>query len=85
MAAWLKLRLGRGCPPIVAKVSNRLDRNDQHFPVAQGYRAWLRWHPSFVDHVVAMSPAILRLSSSGNDAARSWPRRPASTWATGTR
>lgn len=58
MAAWLKLRLGRGCPPIVAKVSNRLDRNDQHFPVSQGYRAWLRWHPSFVDHVVAMSPAM---------------------------
>ncbi|CAN5640663.1 glycosyltransferase [soil metagenome] len=58
MAAWLKLRLGGTCPPIVAKVSNRLDRIDQHFPIAQGYRAWLRWHPAFVDHVVAMSPAM---------------------------
>jgi glycosyltransferase involved in cell wall biosynthesis len=58
MAAWAKIRLGRACPPIVAKVSNRLDRNDQHFPIAQGYRAWLRWHPAFLDHVVAMSPAM---------------------------
>jgi glycosyltransferase involved in cell wall biosynthesis len=58
MAAWLKVRLGRDCPPIVAKVSNRLDRIDLHFPISQGYRAWLRWHPAFLDHVVAMSPAM---------------------------
>src|SRR3569832_2195721 len=58
MAAWLRLRLGRHCTPIVAKVSNRLDRIDQHFPVDQAYRSWLRWHPSFIDHVVAMSPAM---------------------------
>lgn len=57
-AAWLRLRLGRDCPVIVAKVSNRLARADQHFPVAQGYRAWLRLHPSFVDHLVAMTPAM---------------------------
>ncbi len=58
MAAWMRARLGRRCPPIVAKVSNRLDRIDQHFPVAQAYRGWLRWHPAFIDHVVAMSPAM---------------------------
>jgi len=58
VAAFMKLRLGRHCPPIVAKVSNRLDRTDQPFGVAQGYRAWLRLHPGFVDHVVAMSPAM---------------------------
>jgi len=57
-AAWLRARLGRDCPPIVAKVSNRLDRDDQHFPVAQGYRLWLRGHPAFLDHMVAMSPAM---------------------------
>jgi glycosyltransferase involved in cell wall biosynthesis len=57
-AAWLRARLRGDCPPIVAKVSNRLDRDDQHFPVAQGYRVWLRRHRSFVDHLVAMSPAM---------------------------
>ncbi|MEO5866290.1 MAG: glycosyltransferase [Sphingomonas sp.] len=57
-AAWLRFRLGRYCPPIVGKVSNRLDRIDQHFPLSQGYRAWLRMHPAFLDHVVAMTPAM---------------------------
>ncbi|MEO5938776.1 MAG: glycosyltransferase [Sphingomonas sp.] len=57
-AAWLHARLGRDCPPIVAKVSNRLDRDDQYFPVAQGYRLWLRGHRAFIDHLVAMSPAM---------------------------
>jgi glycosyltransferase involved in cell wall biosynthesis len=57
-AAWLRLRLGRACPVIVAKVSNRLDRDDQPFPIAQGYRAWLRAHPGFLDHLVAMTPAM---------------------------
>jgi len=57
-AAWLRARMGRDCPPIVAKVSNRLDRDDQHFPVRQGYRLWLRAHPTFIDHMVAMSPAM---------------------------
>jgi len=58
MAAWLRARLGRDCPVIVAKVSNRLDRIDQHFPVDRAYRGWLRWHPLFIDHAVAMSPAM---------------------------
>jgi glycosyltransferase involved in cell wall biosynthesis len=57
-AAWLHARLGKDCPPIVAKVSNRLDRNDQYFPVTQGYRVWLRAHRAFVDHMVAMTPAM---------------------------
>lgn len=57
-AAWLKTRLGQDCPILVAKVSNRLDRDDQRFPVAQGYRAWLRAHATFVDHLVAMTPAM---------------------------
>ena len=69
--AWLKLRLGRDCPPVVGKVSNRLDRSDQHFPVAQGYRAFLRTYPSFIDHLVAMSPAMadetMRMTGIGAD------------------
>lgn len=71
VAAWLKFRLGRDCPPIVAKVSNRLDRDDQHFPLAQSYRLWLRAHPGFVDHIVAMSPAMaceaVRMTGIGPD------------------
>ncbi|GAA0307774.1 glycosyltransferase family 4 protein [Sphingomonas oligophenolica] len=58
VAAFMRMRLGRHCPPIVAKVSNRLARTDQPFGIAQGYRAWLKLHPGFCDHVVAMSPAM---------------------------
>ena len=71
-AAWLRARLGRDCPPIVAKVSNRLDRVDQRFPVAQGYRAWLRSHPAFLDRMVAMTPAMAdeTVAMTGIDPAR---------------
>ena len=58
MALHLRLRLGRRCPPIIAKVSNRLDRTDQWALVSLGYRAWLRLHPRFIDQVVAMTPAM---------------------------
>ncbi|WP_242187863.1 glycosyltransferase [Sphingomonas sp. CARO-RG-8B-R24-01] len=58
LAAWTRLRLGTRCPPIVAKISNALDRRDHNAPVAAAYRTWLKWHPSFVDRLVAMSPAM---------------------------
>lgn len=58
VAAWIKLRLGRRCPPIVAKISNALDRRDQSFALASAYRTWLRWHPNFLDRMVAMTPAM---------------------------
>ena len=58
VALYMRLRLGRACPPIVAKVSNRLDRTDQGPVVSIGYRTWLAQHPRFIDHVVAMSPAM---------------------------
>lgn len=58
IAAWARLRLGADCPPIVAKVSNALDRNDQPWPLAPAYRVWLHWHRRFVDHLVAMTPAM---------------------------
>ncbi|MGN6269215.1 MAG: glycosyltransferase [Sphingomonas sp.] len=60
--AWLEL--GTACPPVVAKLSNALDRADLSRPIALGYRAWLRFHPRFVDHLVAMSPGM------ANEAAR---------------
>ncbi|TPG52925.1 glycosyltransferase [Sphingomonas glacialis] len=58
LAAWTKMRLGRACPPIVAKISNALVRRDHGPAFAMAYRRWLRCHPSFVDRLVAMSPAM---------------------------
>lgn len=58
LAAWTKMRLGRRCPPIVAKISNALVRRDHGAAFAAAYRTWLRWHPHFVDELVAMSPAM---------------------------
>jgi glycosyltransferase involved in cell wall biosynthesis len=58
MAAWARLRLGHCCPPIIMKISNALDRADHAGPVAIGHRLWLRAHPRFIDHVVAMTPAM---------------------------
>lgn len=55
--AWLRLRLGRDCPPVVAKMSNALARPDFSGAVAWGYRRWLRLHPHVFDALVAMTPA----------------------------
>jgi glycosyltransferase involved in cell wall biosynthesis len=70
MAAGARLRLGRSCPPVVMKISNALDRADHAGPVAIGHHLWLRAHPRFIDHVVAMTPAMA-------DAARKAMRLPA--------
>jgi glycosyltransferase involved in cell wall biosynthesis len=51
--AWLEL--GAACPPIVAKLSNTVARADQAALVARGYRIWSRFHPRFIDHLVAMT------------------------------
>jgi glycosyltransferase involved in cell wall biosynthesis len=58
IAALARLRLGRGSPPIVAKVSNAFVRPEQKGVEAWAYRRWLRLHPRFIDHVVAMTPAM---------------------------
>ena len=58
VAGYCRLRLGRDCPPIVAKVSNALVRADHSAPLAWAYRRWLGIHPWFLDHVVAMTPAM---------------------------
>lgn len=57
VAGWTRLALGRDCPPIIAKVSNALVRPDMGGIEAWGYRRWLRLHPRFLDHVVAMTGA----------------------------
>jgi len=58
IAAATRLRLGRRSPPIVAKVSNALVRPELSPGAAWRYRRWLRLHPRFLDHVVAMTPAM---------------------------
>ncbi|AQR74825.1 glycosyltransferase [Sphingomonas sp. LM7] len=58
VAALARLDLGRACPPIVAKVSNALVRPEQGAAAAWAYRRWLRLHRRFLDHVVAMTPAM---------------------------
>lgn len=57
IAAWTKWRLGKGCAPIVGKVSNALERPDHGPVMTVAHRAWLRRHPAFLDRVVAMSEA----------------------------
>jgi glycosyltransferase involved in cell wall biosynthesis len=42
--------------PIVAKLSNAL-AGTHRGATGLGYRGWLRLHPAFVDHLVAMTPA----------------------------
>jgi glycosyltransferase involved in cell wall biosynthesis len=69
IAAWTTLRLGRACPPTVAKLSNALDRADIGPITRAGYRLWLRLHPRFCDALVAMSPGMA-------DAAARWMRMP---------
>jgi glycosyltransferase involved in cell wall biosynthesis len=58
VAGYCRLRLGRDCPPIVAKVSNALVRSDHGALLAWAYRRWLGMHPWFLDHVVAMTGAM---------------------------
>lgn len=54
VAVALKVLLGRGCPPIVMKVSNDLDRHDQPQWFRFLYRLWLKAQGSCLDHFVGM-------------------------------
>jgi glycosyltransferase involved in cell wall biosynthesis len=56
MALLLRVRLGAGCPPIVAKMSNAPTRGDHGRVVGALHAAWLRSHGRFLDHLVAMTP-----------------------------
>lgn len=44
--------------PVVAKLSNTLERHDQGALTRIGYRAWLRQHPRLFDRLVALTPAL---------------------------
>jgi glycosyltransferase involved in cell wall biosynthesis len=58
IAAWAKLRLGRAAPVIVAKQSNAARRGDHGLLLDAGHRLWLRQHARFLDHLVALTPAL---------------------------
>mgnify|MGYP005993157109 CR=1 FL=1 len=55
VAVAMKLRLGRRCPPIVAKISNDLDRRDLPGPARWAYRLWLRIQGRAIDRFVGMA------------------------------
>lgn len=54
VALAMRLLLGRRCPPIIAKISNDLDRRDMIPPIRWLYRRWLRLHGHFIDHFIGM-------------------------------
>ncbi len=56
-ALWLRARLDGDCPPIVAKMSNAIERGDHNRLMHAGHRLWLAQHGRFLDHLVAMTPA----------------------------
>lgn len=55
VAGLVRLLLGPECPPIVAKLSNSLERRDLPPPFRICYRFWLRQHPRFIDHFIGLS------------------------------
>ncbi len=60
VAVLLKLWLGRRCPPVVAKMSNDLDRPDLPWAARWLYHAWLRTQGRFLDRAIAIAPAMRR-------------------------
>ena len=58
VAVAMKLLLGRSCPPVLAKISNDLERRDMIRPMRLAYRIWLRVQGRFIDHFVAMAPGL---------------------------
>lgn len=58
VAVALRLMLGAQCPPVVAKVSNDLERRDLPRPLRFLYHLWLLIQGRWIDHFVALSPAM---------------------------
>lgn len=59
VAVALKLLLGKRCPPIIAKISNDLNRQDMILPVRGLYHLWLRFQGRVIDHIVAMAEGMV--------------------------
>ncbi len=58
VAVALRLLLGQSCPPIVAKVSNALDRRDMPRLGRPFYRFWLHIQGRLIDRWVAIAPGL---------------------------
>lgn len=58
VAVAMKLLLGRKCPPVIAKISNDLDRRDIPRPARWLYHLWLRLQAPFLDRIVAMEASM---------------------------
>ena len=55
VAVAMKLLFGTACPPIVAKISNDLERRDLPAPVRWCYHRWLRVQTRFIDAFVGIA------------------------------
>ena len=55
VAAFVRLFMRGECPPIVAKLSNSLERRDLWWPARAAYGMWLRDHPNIFERVVGMA------------------------------
>jgi glycosyltransferase involved in cell wall biosynthesis len=58
VAAFVRLFMRGECPPIVAKLSNSLERRDLWWPARAAYWLWLRAHPHIVQCLVGMAPPM---------------------------
>lgn len=58
VAALVRLLIRGECPPLVAKLSNSLERRDLWWPARAAYGLWLRHHPKVIDVVVGMAPPM---------------------------
>lgn len=54
----LRILVGPSCPPIVAKISNCLVRQDMSPFVRWWYHRWLRMQGRWIDHFVGLAPAM---------------------------
>jgi glycosyltransferase involved in cell wall biosynthesis len=59
VAIAMRLLLGRKCPPILAKISNDLDRSDMPKAGRASYHFWLRIKGKAFDHVVSMDDPMV--------------------------
>lgn len=58
VAVAMRLLLGKTCPPVVAKISNDLTRNDLPAPARPFYRLWLRIQGRMLQRLVGMAPPM---------------------------
>lgn len=65
VAVALKLLLRRNCPPVLAKISNDLDRNYNAWWRRFPYRLWLKVQGRYLDHLIGMEAPMADEISEG--------------------